>query len=186
MSTSSGVGYPMIDHDASNLFEIPNPTGTPERRLLLAILERAILDYVGNDQREMEEAEEWLFSERDTPRNEAFSFPWVCHELDLDVGHIAEQIRLMPKRGSSRIAPWYIRDAQKAAGTVLEESALISEATVNNGDHSASDAKRTGQFRPDQFKKAVPSAKSRRVSGGMLPDKRSATRTHDLKLCVNG
>jgi hypothetical protein len=34
-----------LDRDFYNVFGAPNMTGSPERRLLLAILERAILDY---------------------------------------------------------------------------------------------------------------------------------------------
>ncbi|MBN8547744.1 MAG: hypothetical protein J0M12_00365 [Deltaproteobacteria bacterium] len=105
--------YPAIDDEAVSLFDIPNQTGTPERRLLAAILERAILDFVGNDEKEMLEAEEWLFSELETAEQHAgeFTFPWLCRELDLDVQTIAKKIKSMPKRGSHRIAPWYFAKA---------------------------------------------------------------------------
>jgi hypothetical protein len=105
---------PVIDRDAFNLFETPNLTGTPERRLLLAILERAILDYVGNDQREADQSSTWLFGDMTeeiiaglVPGGE-FSFPWLCDQLDLDFIKIAEKIRQMPKRGKSRLAPWHL------------------------------------------------------------------------------
>lgn len=103
--------YPSIDDDAVSLFDIPNQTGTPERRLLAAILERAILDYVGNDEREMQDAHDWIFVDIDNPHADEFSFPWLCRELDLDVKFIAEKIKAMPKRGSNRIAPWYFSKA---------------------------------------------------------------------------
>ncbi|WKZ57499.1 MAG: hypothetical protein QY326_02210 [Bdellovibrionota bacterium] len=103
--------------ESESLFDAPNGTGTPERRLLLAVLERAILDFVGNDQREIEEAAEWLFSDLEDPEYGEFSFAWICRELDLDYKKISQQIREMPKRGNSRIAPWYINKdaAQKRA-----------------------------------------------------------------------
>jgi hypothetical protein len=82
-------------------------TGSPERRLLLAILERAILDYVGNDQREVEEAEQWLFGDANGETTQQFSFTWVCEQLDLDVPKIADKIRSMPRRGTRKVAPWY-------------------------------------------------------------------------------
>ena len=105
--------YPAIDDEAVSLFDIPNQTGTPERRLLAAILERAILDFVGNDEKEMLEAQEWIFSEIDGSEQLVgeFSFPWLCRELDLDVQSIANKIKAMPKRGSHRIAPWYFSKA---------------------------------------------------------------------------
>jgi hypothetical protein len=88
-------------------FDQPNYTGSPERRLMLAILERAILDYVGNDPREIEGASDWLFADESVSEDE-FSFAWVCSELDLDAARVAEYIRAMPKRGNNRVAPWYI------------------------------------------------------------------------------
>jgi hypothetical protein len=103
--------YPAIDDEAVSLFDMPNQTGTPERRLLAAILERAILDYVGNDEKEMLEAGEWIFADADSAMAGEFSFPWLCRELDLDVKFISEKIRAMPKRGSHRIAPWYFSKA---------------------------------------------------------------------------
>lgn len=94
--------------ESESWFDVPNETGTPERRLLLAVLERAILDFVGNDERELQEAEEWIFSELEDPSYDEFTFAWVCRELDLDYRKISAQIKEMPKRGASRIAPWYI------------------------------------------------------------------------------
>lgn len=116
MSQQSRLGFPIIDGDAFSLFDVPNGTGTPERRLLLAILERAILDYVGNDAREVSEAQEWLFD----PEEEGhFSFSWVCQELDLDVEIIAEKIRKMPRRGNRRVAPWYFTKSEEREKAVM-------------------------------------------------------------------
>lgn len=118
MESAAKSHLPEIDNDAFNLFEIPNLTGTPERRLLLAILERAVLDLVGNDEKEAQEAEDWLFGEllseeTDIAQSRAhhaamFSFPWVCDQLDLDQARISTKIRNMPKRGKNRIAPWHL------------------------------------------------------------------------------
>lgn len=99
--------FPGIDREYYQVIGLPNMTGSPERRLLLAILERAILDYVGNDQREVEEAEAWLFGELDDPTLDQFSFSWVCEQLDLDMYKIAGKIRSMPRRGNRKVAPWY-------------------------------------------------------------------------------
>lgn len=112
-----------FDSDAGSLFEEPNMTGSPERRLLLAILERAILDYVGNDSREVLESGDWLFGETPSAASAAFSFPWVCEQLDLDPQTISTRIHKMPKRGSHRIAPWYLTknySTKTAEGTTAE------------------------------------------------------------------
>jgi hypothetical protein len=86
---------------------VPNRTGSPERNLILAILERAILDYTGNDEVQAKDAEMWLFEADLESDPEEFSFRWVCGELDLDVKDISEKIRNMPRRGNSRVPPWY-------------------------------------------------------------------------------
>ena len=100
-----------VDTTAIDSFTEPSQRGTPERNLLMAILERAILDYVGNDQKELEQATQWIFSDLDDEQATEFSFPWVCQQLDLDTANIANMIKAMPKRGSNRVAPWYFDKA---------------------------------------------------------------------------
>ncbi len=107
MDEVNGGSPANYEHDFYQVFGAPNMTGTPERRLLLAILERAILDYVGNDHREIQEAEEWLFGESATEKNVQFSFGWLCEQLDLDPIKIAGHIKSMPRRGNRKVAPWY-------------------------------------------------------------------------------
>lgn len=102
------MNYPVLDTEINSIFDLPNMTGTPERRLLMAIFERALLDYVGNDQKEYEEAKEWLFESLPNDLMTDFSFAWVCQQLDLDIIEIRKRIEQMPRRGTSRIAPWYI------------------------------------------------------------------------------
>ena len=101
---------PSIDYDGYQFFDIPNDTGTPERRLILGILERGILDLVGNDAKEALEAEFWLF-EDESDEEDQFSFRWVCGQLDLDFPLVRQKIKAMPKRGESRLAPWYMKKA---------------------------------------------------------------------------
>ena len=104
-----------IELDELGIFDHPNLTGTPERRLLMAILERALLDYVGNDEREALEAQEWIFSELPAPPYGEFSFPWICEQLDLIYEEILEKVSQMPKRGDNRLAPWYLTKTKAAA-----------------------------------------------------------------------
>lgn len=107
---------PVLDADSDALFESPNMTGTPERNLLMAILERAMLDYVGNDEKEAQAAKDWIFGDLEESRPTEFSFPWVCGQLDLDTLKIAQRIKRMPKRKERRIAPWYFAREQILAG----------------------------------------------------------------------
>jgi hypothetical protein len=106
---------PGVDREYYQLFGSPNMTGTPERRLLLAILERAILDYVGNDERELEHAQQWLFGELGRASGDFFSFQWVCEQLDLDPTSIAQKIKAMPRRGTRKVAPWYFMKTEPVA-----------------------------------------------------------------------
>ena len=133
----NGSNFTLIDTDAFNLFDSPNQTGTPERRLLLAMLERALLDYVGNDQREIDESEDWIFSDTASMNASAFSFPWVCSELDLNIDDIRGKIRQMPRRGKSRIAPWYITKGYQGKAQANEKKSIrskVADKTVANQD----------------------------------------------------
>jgi len=91
-------------------FSSPNVTGSPERNLLLAILERAILDLTGNDPELANDAEVWLFEDLNVADQdpEEFTLMWVCQQLDLNVVDIISKIRRMPRRGNSRVPPWYM------------------------------------------------------------------------------
>ena len=110
MKSSGQVRLPSVDVDAFSVFDARNETGTPERNLLMAILERAILDYLGNQNSEAMSAEEWIFGEHSSRFMESFSFPWVCQQLDLDIKKVTAVINSMPKRGENRTAPWYWKD----------------------------------------------------------------------------
>ncbi len=96
-------------------YSAPNQTGTPERNLLMAILERSILDYVGNSQIEINEAHNWLFGENSDDENRLFSFAWICEQLDLNYKSVSKIIKEMPKRGNRKMAPWYFPEYKKAS-----------------------------------------------------------------------
>jgi hypothetical protein len=87
-------------------------TNESEKRLLLAMLERAVLDFIGNEESEAKSAEEWIFSEEssDTP----FTFKWLCQELDIDCVRVAQFISKLTKRGKNRLAPWFFTDPSLA------------------------------------------------------------------------
>lgn len=109
----NGSQLPRIDDDGLAVFDVAGQASSPEKRLLVAILERAILDYVGNDPAEVEGAEAWLFgSDDDDSDPDAFSFMWTCLELDLDPKFVKSKIQAMPKRGKNRVAPWYFMKVQ--------------------------------------------------------------------------
>lgn len=67
-----------------------------ERRLLLAVLKRAIYDFVSDNEQESEIAGEWIFDDADAEI--AFSLPWICNQLDLDYLKTIKAIGEMPRQ----------------------------------------------------------------------------------------
>ncbi|MCB0345267.1 MAG: hypothetical protein KDD66_09110 [Bdellovibrionales bacterium] len=70
---------------------------SPERELLVAVLQRAILDYVGTGQLLSSEAGDWLFDEGDGD----FSFAWVCGHLGLEPNAVRSNLHRL-RLGSKR------------------------------------------------------------------------------------
>ena len=63
--------------------DIPSAGQTiPEKRLLAAVLQRAITDFVSGDGELREGAQIWLFD--DEPTDAPLTFAFVCEALDLD------------------------------------------------------------------------------------------------------
>lgn len=114
MDRSRATLLPNIDTEADSLFDDSDGRGTPERNLLMAILERAILDYIGNQAKEAKEAEDWIFEAVEGNNAQSFSFSWICQQLDLDYQRAQQVITLMPKRGDNRTAPWYWTDGEQS------------------------------------------------------------------------
>ncbi|MFN8389299.1 MAG: hypothetical protein U0136_03310 [Bdellovibrionota bacterium] len=61
---------------------VPKSNGgfNPERRLLAAVLQRAITDYLSGEGELHSSAREWLYSNDDL--NESFGFSYICEALD--------------------------------------------------------------------------------------------------------
>lgn len=65
----------------SNNSVIKNNGGlNPERRLLAAVLQRAITDYLTGDEELRSSAQEWIFGPDDP--NETFGFAFICEALE--------------------------------------------------------------------------------------------------------
>ena len=78
---------------------------SPERRLLVALLRRAILDYLSSDTLEAIEAQEWLFSEEAfSEYHDDFSFNWICEQLGIETSQLLKQLKVMePKEEQRRV-----------------------------------------------------------------------------------
>lgn len=78
-------------------FHLAMRTSVPERKLLSAIVRRAILDYISGDDRR-DDVKEWIFSRASA--REAFSFAWICEQLDLNLKLVTEAIKKLGNRGN--------------------------------------------------------------------------------------
>lgn len=85
----------------------------PERSLLVAVLERAVFDFVGHKKSAREDAAEWIFGDYDN--NEPFSFNWVCSHLDMHPADVLHQIKQMKPRGTQATHQWWADRAKRAA-----------------------------------------------------------------------
>lgn len=81
--------------------EVPGSSShVPERRLLAAVLQRAITDYLTGDGDLRESADIWLMD--DEPSDAPLSFGFICEALDLDLLSLRNAIRLQGTESSTR------------------------------------------------------------------------------------
>ncbi len=74
----------------------------PEKRLLAAVLQRAITDYIAGEGDLREQARIWLFDDELT--DAPLSFPFICEALDFEVPGIREAIQFQADSGGSLMA----------------------------------------------------------------------------------
>lgn len=71
--------------------DVPSPGGAiPELRLLAAVLQRAIHDFLSGDGDVREGARAWLMD--DEPTDAPLSFKFICEALDLDLDSLRTAI----------------------------------------------------------------------------------------------
>lgn len=72
--------------------EIPSfATQVPEKRLLAAVLQRAITDFLTGEGDLQETAKNWLLN--DEPGDAPLTFEFICEALDLEIDGLREAIR---------------------------------------------------------------------------------------------
>jgi hypothetical protein len=114
------------DYLGTKEFLSPKPI-IPERELLIATLDRAVLDYYGTNRDVREEAEIWLFGDSDP--SEAFSFSWVCDHLGLEPGGLQRRIgRLSIPRNVSQAHRWLRSKVQSKDGLLERPSYTMRRA----------------------------------------------------------
>lgn len=76
--------FPYVDEDTAE------DTKSPERKLIVHILERAILDLKHSDSNIRSEAEEWFFDRAE--EDYVFSYESICAHLELDAQRVQKSI----------------------------------------------------------------------------------------------
>ena len=98
-----------IDDEYSELIESREWMEVPERRLLYAILERAVRDAMGSNIEESLEAREWLYG---GGGSSLFSFGWICDALDIGKERFLSRVTaLLNKKTFARHYPKFREEA---------------------------------------------------------------------------
>jgi len=90
--------------------DVPTPGATiPELRLLAAVLQRAIHDFIGGDGDVREGARSWLMD--DEPTDAPLSFRFICEALDLDGDSLRKAIQ---RQADAQVREFAASDASLA------------------------------------------------------------------------
>lgn len=84
----------------------------PEKRLLAAVLQRAVTDFVTGEGDLKEGAKVWLFS--DEPMDVPLAFHFICEALDLDIDSLRRAIKLQEET-----------QVHAAAGATVADKAMV-------------------------------------------------------------
>jgi hypothetical protein len=77
-------------------------THVPEKRLLAAVLQRAVTDYVSGEGEVREGARIWLMD--DEPTDAPLTFRFICEALDLDCDSLRRAIDIQAQANPGMIA----------------------------------------------------------------------------------
>ena len=79
----------LIIEEESFLSDISEHYSSAEKRLLFAVLERAVRDFLSTNEEEKATARIWL---EDIEGSDPFSFPWICEMLELNCNQLLDRI----------------------------------------------------------------------------------------------
>lgn len=76
--------------------DIPAASGfVPEKRLLAAVLQRAITDFISGEGDVKEGARSWLMDDDDNENNDSpLTFKFICEALDMEINHLRRAIQV--------------------------------------------------------------------------------------------
>lgn len=107
--------------------DTPDDTGhVPEKKLLAAVLQRAVTDYVSGEGDLKETARRWLFLNE--PSDSPLKFLFICEALDLDVDSlraaIVHQEEVFSKEGKDGVLFAKEKQAKKATAAAAVQMAV--------------------------------------------------------------
>lgn len=99
-----------------------NGSYVPEKRLLAAVLQRAITDFVFGEGELKEGARLWLMD--DEPTDSPLTFRFICEALDLDMASLRKAIQLQADAESANmVKERMIAEAKQASAVEVQASA---------------------------------------------------------------
>lgn len=100
----------------------------PERELLVATLDRAVLDYYGTNGEISTEAYDWIFSDEEPAQeNEVFSFRWICDHLGVEPGEVRQRINnLSFPKSVSQAHRWLRSKVQSKNANMLDRLTAVN------------------------------------------------------------
>lgn len=99
----------------------------PERELLVATLDRAVLDYYGTNSEISSEASEWIFSDEIADEDEIFSFRWICDHLSIEPNEVRERINNLSFPKSISQAHRWLRSKVQSKTTVMDRLMIMEQ-----------------------------------------------------------
>jgi hypothetical protein len=118
---------------------VPKSNGgfNPEKRLLAAVLQRAITDFLTGDGEVQLSAREWLFSDDDT--SETFCFCYICEALDFHGSELRKAISRQYDRQVKEVASKTDSVAASASVTVSSvavatNKSVMQAKSINSGN----------------------------------------------------
>ena len=100
-----------------------NGSFVPEKRLLAAVLQRAITDFVFGEGELKEGSRLWLMD--DEPTDAPLSFRFICEALDLDMPSLRKAIQMQADAETQSVA------TQNAMSQNTMSQGVLAQASVN-------------------------------------------------------
>ena len=99
-------GISIIDSD---VYSGLDNCSSPEKRLLLAVLEQGIRDFLDKGKPHSNQAKWWLFDDKDADFHNPFTCAWICKELDIDINLLRERVLFFSENGVPQEIVWIFK-----------------------------------------------------------------------------